>query len=275
MLGKELRELREHLGLTAESVSLELGFSRSKLSRVESGDIPLPKLKDLEELLDRYGVTDPEHRDTLLQMQRGSLSREPFTSYSPILPSGLPMYLGLEREAIRIRGFQNHVVHGLLQAEPYALALASSAKIVEERTTDFVEQGVKLRMNRKELLTHPDGPEVHIILTANTLRTMIGSPETMQAQYDEILRLCQLDKVDVQIIPEDLATYRSSYNFTVLDFSGLDSVTQGDSAKATTMWSKPSDVAQFQRQFDAMAKAAPGPSQTPRILTELAEKLWT
>jgi transcriptional regulator with XRE-family HTH domain len=274
MLGKELRTLRERTGLTAEAVSVELGFSRSKVSRVEAGDIPLPKLSDLEKMMDRYGVEDLDDRAELLKMQRDSLSKEPFTSYRNLLPSGLPMYLGLERDAVRIRGYENNVVHGLLQDESYARALAASAKIVEERTTDFVEHGVRLRMKRKDLLSS-GATEVHIILTENTLRTIIGSPDVMRAQYAEIVRLNALDNVEVQIIPEDLPTYRAGFNFTVLEFTELDPVVQSDSAKATTMWSKRTDVGQYQRQFDAMVKAAPGPFQTPNILHALEQKLWT
>ena len=86
LLGKELRALRERAGLTAEGVSLELGFSRAKVSRVELGDIPIPKLGDLEKLMDKYGVTDPDDREALLTMQRESLSREPFTSYRQLMP---------------------------------------------------------------------------------------------------------------------------------------------------------------------------------------------
>jgi transcriptional regulator with XRE-family HTH domain len=276
MLGKELRLLREQAGLTAEGVSTDLGFSRSKVSRVESGDIPLPKLADLERLMDKYGVQDPDDRDALLTMQRDSLSRAPFTSYRHVLPSGMPLYLGLERDAARIRGYENTVIAGLLQSEEYARALMGSAKIVEERTTEFVEGGVRLRMERKEHLTQPDGPEVHIILTESTLRTVIGSPEVMRAQYAEIIRLCELDNVEVQIIPEGLPTYRSAWSFALLEFDGqLGPVVQSDSYKATTMWSKESDVGQYQRQFHAMAKAAPGPSQTPQILHDLEQKLWT
>jgi hypothetical protein len=98
--------------VTAEGVSLERGFSRAKLSRVELGDIPIPKLGDLEKLMDKYGVTDPDDREALLTMQRESLSREPFTSYRKLMPSGTPMFLGLERDAYKIRAYENFVVHG-------------------------------------------------------------------------------------------------------------------------------------------------------------------
>ncbi|MFJ7905203.1 helix-turn-helix domain-containing protein [Streptomyces sp. NPDC096198] len=287
MLGKELRVLRELKrkqaaaaadpgeepgSYTAESVSAKLGFSRAKLSRVEAGEIPLPKLADLEALMDEYGVIEPSDRDVLLQMQRDSLKSEPLTTYRNVLPSGMPRYLGLERESVRIRGFENNVVHGLLQDEQYAKALMGSAKIVEERTTDAVAGSVQARMERKTLLD--DGREVHIILTENTLRTLIGSPEVMRAQYAEIMRLCGQDNVEVQIIPEDLLTYRAAFNFTMLDFDDLDAVVQSDAYGSTTMWSKPSDVGQYQRQFDAMVKAAPGPDQTPSFLKELEKKLW-
>jgi hypothetical protein len=40
------------------------------------------------------------------------------------------------------------------------------------------------------------------------------------------------------------------------------------------MFSKPADMGLLARQFDAMAKAAPGPSETPRILKNLEEALW-
>ncbi|MGZ2358539.1 helix-turn-helix domain-containing protein [Streptomyces sp. 372A] len=283
MLGKELRVLRERKkrqaedggeadSYTAEAVSTKLGFSRSKLSRVEAGEIPLPKLADLEALLDEYGVIEPNDRDVLLQMQRDSLKSEPLTTYRNVLPSGMPRYLGLERESVRIRGFENNVVHGLLQEEKYASALMGSAKVVEERTTDAVEGSVQARMERKALLD--SGREVHIILTESTLRTKIGSPEVMRRQYAEIIRLCEQDNVEVQIIPEALATYRAAFCFTVLEFDELDAVVQSDGHRSITMWSKPSDVGQYQRQFDAMVKAAPGPSQTPSFLMELEKKLW-
>lgn len=288
MLGKELRELRERKkqlaeeeasttdevdSYTAEAVSTKLGFSRSKLSRVEGGEIPLPKLADLEALLDEYGVSEPSDREVLLQMQRDSLKSEPLTTFRNVLPSGMPRYLGLERESVRIRGYENNVVHGLLQDAAYARALMGSAKIVEERTTDAVERSVQARIERKRLLE--GDREVHIILTESALRTLIGSPKVMRGQYAEIIRLCQQDNVEVQIIPQAMPTYRSGFSFTVLDFDELNSVVQSDGYRSITMWSKPSDVGQYQRQFDAMVKAAPGPSQTASFLTELEEKLWT
>lgn len=111
-------------------------------------------------------------------------------------------------------------------------------------------------------------------MTENALRTLVGSPEVMLEQYAEIDRICTLDNVEVQIIPESLAAYRSGWNFEILEFDTLGPVASSDSHRATTIWSKGSDVGQYQRQFEAMTKAAPGPAQTPHILRDLG-KLWT
>jgi Domain of unknown function (DUF5753) len=235
----------------------------------------LPKLSDLEKLMDKYDVTDPDDREALLAMQRESLSREPFTSYRQLMPSGTPLFLGLERDATKIRGYENYVIHGLCQTENYARALAQSAKVVEERTTDFVELGVRSCMERKADRVREGGPEIHVIMTENALRLHVGTQEVMREQYAEIIRLSEQDHIDIQIIPEALATYRSGWNFEILEFDTLGPVASSDSHKATTIWSKESDVGQYQRQFDAMTKAAPGPAQTPQILRDLEKKLWT
>ncbi|WP_075824016.1 helix-turn-helix domain-containing protein [Streptomyces acidiscabies] len=284
MLGMELRALREKLKAeaeaagedggkwTAEAVSARVRFSRARLSRVEAGEIPIPKLADLERLLDEYGVSDVDDRDDLKRIHLDSLKTEPITSYRAFLPSGLLRYLALERDSVRIRAYKNNVIHGLLQTQEYATALIGGAKIVEERTTEAIERSIQARVERKALLV--EGREVHIILAEASLRTCVGSPELMRGQYAEIIRLCELDTVDVQIIPAALPTYRVGTNFTVLEFDDLTPVVQSDGHRCTTMWSKPSDVGQFTRQFDAMAKAAPGPSETPRILKALEEELW-
>ncbi|MCX5206035.1 helix-turn-helix domain-containing protein [Streptomyces sp. NBC_00237] len=280
MLGKELRALRERKGrdldggLSIDAAAKALGFSRAKLSRIESGEIPLPKLGDLKALLEMYEVTGRDDQEELLQMQRDSLKSEPITSYRNYLPSGMPRYLGLERDSAAIRGYENYNVHGLLQTEEYAWAQMLSAKVIEERTTDQVQSSVRARMERKELL---DGErQVHIIMTENVLRTLIGTPEVMRGQFAEIKRLCTEKNVEVQVIPEDLPNmYRGAYNFTILEFHEvLDPVVQSDSHKATTMWDTASDVGFYERSFNAMAKAAPGPSYTAQILDDLEEKLW-
>jgi transcriptional regulator with XRE-family HTH domain len=67
-LAAELRRLRETLGLTGEQASQRLGWSGSKLSRIELHRIGV-KQSDLRKLLALYGV-DEYYRYELLSLSR-------------------------------------------------------------------------------------------------------------------------------------------------------------------------------------------------------------
>src|SRR6516225_3251321 len=82
-LAGELRRLREVTGLTGEEVSQRLGWSGSKLSRIELHRIGV-KQSDLRKLLALYGVDD-SYRDELLALaasraRRGDWCRPPAAS---------------------------------------------------------------------------------------------------------------------------------------------------------------------------------------------------
>ncbi|MGW6757787.1 helix-turn-helix domain-containing protein [Streptomyces sp. NPDC055008] len=286
MLGKELRTLRLQQrsraeaefaagadAFTAEAVSLRVKMSRSRLSRIEAGDIPIPKIADLEALLDELGVTDLEDRQTLRELHLESLKTDPVTTYRNVLPSGMPRYLSLEKDSKTIQGFENAVIHGLLQCEEYTRALMGRAKTVEERTTEAVEKSVYSRLERKSILV--EDREVHIILTEGTLRTLIGSPDVMRAQYAEIRSLCRMENVEVQIIPERSSAYRAPFPFTRLTFEGLPPMIQMDGWRSITIYREEADTGSFRRQFEAMVREAPGSAETPSFLKQLEQELWT
>jgi len=72
--------------------------------------------------------------------------------------SGMPRFLGIEAAAREIRTFHPTVIPGLLQTEPYAYAVHELHKAIDETTSEFMEQSVRLRMKRKEALTREDDP---------------------------------------------------------------------------------------------------------------------
>ena len=67
VLGAQLRRLREAAGLTPEQAGYEIRASRSKMSRLEHGRVGF-KLRDVEDLLTLYGVTDQKLRLGLLAL---------------------------------------------------------------------------------------------------------------------------------------------------------------------------------------------------------------
>ncbi|MHA7957416.1 helix-turn-helix domain-containing protein [Streptomyces sp. L500] len=273
-LGKELRRLRERKGLSTRAAAEAIESSESKLNRVESGHNQLPRVRDLEDLLELYGVTATDDREHLLMLHRDSLSGDWYRPYQNFLPSGQLLYMGLESDAASMRAWHSQVVFGLLQAESYTRAMFTTSKPVLERTTEFVESNVTLRMKRKEILFGDNPMELRVVLDESTLRRVIGGPEVMREQYAEIEKLASLDHVTVQILPQRLATYRAPDNFVILDFdAGLDPVVMHDSPSVMTVSDKAREVWLHARKFDAMREGALAPAQTAEFLHRLSREI--
>ncbi|MGW2596575.1 helix-turn-helix domain-containing protein [Streptomyces klenkii] len=273
-LGKELRRLRERKGYSAKDAAEAIESSHTKIHRVESGHNQLPRVRDLEDLLDLYGVNDRGDREHLLALHRDSLSADWYRPYQNYMPSGALLYVGLESDAVTMRAWHSQLVFGLLQTENYTRALFMSAKLVDERTTEFVEKNVALRMKRKEIVHGDDAIELRVILDEAALRRVIGGPDIMREQYHEIERVAALDHVTVQILPQSLATYRSGANFVLLDFDAkLDPVVMEDGPQGMTVSDKPREVWAYARRFDAMREGALAPVKTPEFLHRLAKEI--
>jgi transcriptional regulator with XRE-family HTH domain len=124
LLGAQLRRLREAADMPAEKAGYEIRASRSKISRMETGRVGL-KLRDIEDLLTLYGVTDEKQRAKTIALARRSREREWWIQYNDILPDWFETYLGLESAATAIRSFETQFVPGLFQTEDYCAALRS------------------------------------------------------------------------------------------------------------------------------------------------------
>jgi len=217
-------------------------------------------------------VTDEEDIEFLAEIHRDSLNRGWWSQYRSTMPSGMAMYVGLESGARAIRAWQPNVVLGLMQTERYVREMLEAAKPIEETTTEFIERNIQVRMERKEQLTRKDGRlKVWAILDEAALRRVIGGPDVMREQYEEIIRLTKLDNVTVQVLPMATATYRSSANFTLLDFDTPQlTVVQTDMPEGSVVSDKDTTIWAFTRRFDALRAAALAPGETPTFLHRLA-----
>ncbi len=122
LLGSQLRRLREARGITREAAGYSIRASESKISRMELGRVSF-KTRDVEDLLTLYGITDEAERESLLSLAREANVAGWWHSYSDVLPSWFPTYVGLEGAASLIRAYEVQFVHGLLQTEEYARAV--------------------------------------------------------------------------------------------------------------------------------------------------------
>ncbi len=112
-LGTALRRLREGSGLSLEAVAQELGWSTSKVSRIELAKIAVTPA-DVRALL---GVLDvlTEEVETLVSLAGEDRQLGWWRQYAEVSPPWFEGYLSLESEASRLLAYESEVVPGLLQ----------------------------------------------------------------------------------------------------------------------------------------------------------------
>jgi hypothetical protein len=112
ILGGQLQRFREAAGIAPDQAGYEIRASRSKISRMENGQVRF-KERDITDLLALYGVTDERVRARMLSLARQANTPGWWSRYDDILPGWFEGYLGLEGAAKIIRSFEVQFVNGL------------------------------------------------------------------------------------------------------------------------------------------------------------------
>src|SRR6185437_14997307 len=179
LLGARLRRLREAAGITAERAGHEIRASQWKISRMETGRAAF-KLRDIEDLLTLYRVTDEQMRSRLLALAGQASRSDWWDKYDDILPDWFEAYLGLESAATSIRIFDAQFVPGLLQTEEYARAIVRLGH--QAAPADEIERRVSLRLERQKVLARPQPTYIWVIMDEAALRRPMGGTAVMRAQ---------------------------------------------------------------------------------------------
>jgi transcriptional regulator with XRE-family HTH domain len=205
VLKGRLRDARSAASVTREQAVEELGWSLSKLVRIETGDQGV-SVTDIRAMLQLYGVTDKATVQELTKLAR--VSRQPtwWTAYRSVITKALGQFLSYESAASDIRTFHPLLVPGVLHTKEYAYELLRLTTS-EERARKLVE----LRMKRKARLLaqlEQDGvPRTAFIFGEEALNRPIGGPDVMRGQFSHLLEVAAIPSVTIQVIPLDVGAH--------------------------------------------------------------------
>jgi transcriptional regulator with XRE-family HTH domain len=222
-LGAMLRARRAAAGMNGVEAAARIRSSASKISRLESGLRPV-RPRDLEELLDLYGVTDPAERGRLLELARQSDGPGVWDEFAQALPSaGAVQALNLEAAASLICCYDPLAVPALLQTAEYALLLAQRSGLL----SPIVRGGLRPDMLalRRQVLLRDRPPHVWALLDEGVLRRPDVDPDIRQRQLAHLVHVsARGSAVSLQIVPAGaLDTLTAAGPFTILRFlSGRD-----------------------------------------------------
>ncbi|MFD7404248.1 helix-turn-helix domain-containing protein [Streptomyces sp. NPDC059866] len=271
LLGSQLRRLREARGITREAAGYHIRASESKISRMELGRVSF-KTRDVEDLLTLYGISDETERTSLVSLAREANVAGWWHSYSDVLPSWFPTYVGLEGAASLIRAYEVQFVHGLLQTEAYARAVVRRG--MKGASDSDVEKRVALRLERQKHLVSENAPDFHIVLDEAALRRPYGDREVMRGQLQHLIEFSERPNVRLQIMPFSFGGHSGeSGAFTILGFpeSDLSDVVYLEQLTSALYLDKAEDVAQYEKALKELQRDSPGPAESRDLLRGLLQ----
>ncbi|PKW08551.1 Helix-turn-helix domain-containing protein [Streptomyces sp. 1222.5] len=271
LLGSQLRRLREARGITREAAGYSIRASESKISRMELGRVSF-KTRDVEDLLTLYGITDEAERESLLSLAREANVAGWWHSYTDVLPTWFPTYVGLEGAASLLRAYEVQFVHGLLQTEEYARAVVRRG--MKGASAADVERRVALRLERQKYLLSDNAPEFHIVLDEAALRRPYGDREVMRGQLQHLIDLSERPNVRLQVMPFGFGGHSGeSGAFTILSFpdADLSDVVYVEQLTSALYLDKREDVAQYEQALKELQQDSPGPDESRDLLRGLRQ----
>ncbi|MFJ3719954.1 helix-turn-helix domain-containing protein [Streptomyces sp. NPDC090057] len=271
LLGSQLRRLREARGITREAAGYSIRASESKISRMELGRVSF-KTRDVEDLLTLYGISDEAERESLLSLAREANVAGWWHSYTDVLPSWFPTYVGLEGAASLIRVYEVQFVHGLLQTEEYARAVVRRG--MKGASPADVERRVALRLERQKHLLADNAPEFHIVLDEAALRRPYGGRDVMRGQLQHLIDISQRPNVRLQVMPFGFGGHSGeSGAFTILSFpdTDLSDVVYLEQLTSALYLDKREDVAQYEQALKELQQDSPGPDESRDLLRGLRQ----
>jgi transcriptional regulator with XRE-family HTH domain len=272
IVGVRLRRLREAAEISRAEAGYAIRASESKISRLELGRVGF-KERDVADLLTMYGVTDPQERETFLDMVKRSNEPGWWHRYTDLVADWFQDYLGLEESASRIQACEMHFLPGLLQTEDYARAIATRGW--SDLAGDRADRHVAVRMRRQALLARPDAPKLWAVIDESVLHRLIGGRQVMIAQLEHLLELTKRPNITLQILPYRFSGYAAEGSFTMLRFAEpeLPDVVYIEHLSGALYLDKRADAELYGRVFDRLTVNAETPADSRQLLAKVRAEI--
>ncbi|MFE3904247.1 helix-turn-helix domain-containing protein [Streptomyces sp. NPDC059153] len=260
VIGSQLRLLRERAGLTQREVGDRLGYSEDLIRSLERGRrTPQPEFLDAaDDLLEAGGLLRATKEEVARAKARARVKH----------PAWFKDYAKLERQAVEVHEYGNHVVPGLLQTEAHARALFAMRKPLLDEAT--IEQRMAARLARQELLTRWPAPIVTCIIEEAVLRRPIGGAAVHKAQLEQLIDLGQLRSLELQVMPTKREEHAGMGGpFILLTPKGRPQVAYLEVQNISRLITDPDEVRILAARYGSIRAQAATPSESLTVIKEL------
>jgi transcriptional regulator with XRE-family HTH domain len=195
-LGAELRKRREAAGLTGTELAENVGWTQTKISRIERGYLSVGTV-DLLIYLAFCEVYRGQALD-LLAMCRAAESAHGYwlSSHEPGLEDSLCSLIYHESTANTSVSYEPETIPGLLQTENYIRAMHA-----RRWPDDDADLAVRIRMQRQQVLHRPRPSRFTFFVNENALRLEVGDTTVLHEQMLALTLLDSLPHVTIRMVP--------------------------------------------------------------------------
>lgn len=276
-LAAELQRLRERTGRTGDRAADELGWSPSKISRIENARSGV-SVRDAAKLLDLYGVGGA-HRDELLALADEAARRGWWEAYSD-LPPDLIELIGTEAEATSAWNWEPQVIPGLLQTEAYAREVVGGWQQFVKIAPSGIDSRVSARLARQGRLQGEGALRLWAVVDESALWRRFGGNDVMRSQLEHLIDVSQLPNVTVRVLSLDGRQPVGTGAFIYFSFPRvydvrLDDIVWLEQLTANFQVSRRNDVYQYSLAFDELFDKSlpPGPSRD--VMADVIGRKWS
>jgi transcriptional regulator with XRE-family HTH domain len=262
-LGHEMRRRRDATGLTLRDLAETLGWSTSRMCRIENGTAPVSDV-ELTHYLAHAGLSLAETLE-LVRFRQSSGHGYWLSPHGLWLEDSLNSLVFHEVSAIAATRYESIVVPGLLQTEDYARSMISRETW---RNPENVESCVRDRMDRQTVLRRAQ----HLFYVhEQALRIRVGTDEVMHEQILKLALLTESAQVKIRVIPM-AAGERSVFgtSFSLFEYDGGKPLLYLDNPATGVFFEDPDYVDPFVLLARDIARVVLDARQSQELLVALA-----
>lgn len=275
-LGNALRLMREARGLTADEAAKIALMSRSKLTKLELGQLR-PDVAELMEVMERLDVTGREF-DKILRLARDAARKGWWDRYANVMGRRQRVFADLEFGAATVRDYDPNGIPAIFQ------------------TTDFIESLIKLdqasgplpyrpdrmteaRLQRQQVLLGPGGPRYETVVNEGVFYQLDVPEPVMAAQ----LRHAATMMMDEPRITLRVLRYNTRVRGTLLPRSSFalytfhdkqdPSIAVVNTITTDLLLTERREVSRYTRLYESLQEAALTSLESIGYLRDLADHL--
>lgn len=202
LLGREIDAMLRRARTTQAEAGKLIGVSQSRIAAAIAGTGNLTA-EALDALARKLGISDEDYIRILLDLQVDSHRRGFWNSgYRRAYIEELRLLVDLENVADRLRETGAEIVPGLLQHPSYIHALHEPFQPDPgDPDAVTVEDYVRARTARQQILFKRGAPEFHAILSESCLRRTYGGDSVMLDQLGHLIELSHRPNIQLQVMP--------------------------------------------------------------------------